>query len=505
MSEAKKKPGRAAKLMRALSTLSSRISFGNRAGLQYEGKRDLYAVFGYKKTPSYDDYLLKYLRQAIAGRIIDAPVNGTWSKRPAVFDSSGPDGEWAKAWQQLDKERNVFYYLERADRLAGIGQFSVLLIGAKDGKDLEQPLSAGGDGEGSAKLIYLQPYSQGQSEITSYEGAPQSERFGLPIEYQLTAQDPTETGSTTSSGSVNRRNSSREFKVHYTRVLHVADTPLQDEVFGVPRLQRVYNVLDDLLKVVGGSAEMFWLAGNRGMQADVSPEMELDADDAENLEDEIDDYIHELSRVIKTRGVTLKPLGTETADPRGNFEILIAEASAGSGIPSRILLGSERGQLASQQDRSNWANRLSERQGSYATPSILQPFAERLIGVGVLPEPKGDLIYVWADPFAPSPLERAQTMAQRARATVNLTKALDSNAAPITKEEARAILGFERDIAGEESVADDLPDDLLKAAEGVRQACSPRLLAGAGTIVCGGQIMDAAWLRRLIIGKGLRV
>ena len=51
--------------------------------------------------------------------------------------------------------------------------------------------------------------------------------------------------------------------VHASRVLHVAEDCLDDDVYGIPRLKPVFDRLDDLLKVVGGSAEFFLRGASR--------------------------------------------------------------------------------------------------------------------------------------------------------------------------------------------------------------------------------------------------
>ena len=53
------------------------------------------------------------------------------------------------------------------------------------------------------------------------------------------------------------------------------------------------------------------------------------------------------------------------------------------GIPTRILLGSERGQLASSSDERNFSSRVKERQQSYAEPTMIRAFTNRLKSVGV--------------------------------------------------------------------------------------------------------------------------
>ena len=252
-------------------------------------------------------------------------------------------------------------------------------------------------------------------------------------------------------------------------MLHIAESTLEDDVYGLPRLQKVYNLLDDMLKVAGGSAETFWLTSNRGMQFDVDKDAMLDEDDEAALSDEIEEYFHNLRRFIRTRGVKMSSLGSDVADPSGVFAVLIALIAGASGIPVRILLGSERGELASEQDRSNWANRVEERQTHYATPQIVEPLIERFIAFDTLREPNGVIQVVWPDAFAPSPLERAQTMAQKARAATNFSKALESENPFITPEEAREMLGLAPGVAAGEmpDVDDETPDE---DAEGQRAA-----------------------------------
>jgi len=99
--------------------------------------------------------------------------------------------------------------------------------------------------------------------------------------------------------------------------------------------------------------------------------------------------------------------------------------------------------LASEQDRANWADRIDERRKEFAMPIMLEPTIERLVAVGILPDP-GNYEVEWPDAFRLSPLERAQTMAQQARAINNLLKQYDGKHIPVTNvEESREIVGLE--------------------------------------------------------------
>ena len=79
---------------------------------------------------------------------------------------------------------HVWHYLERVDRLAGIGRFGVLLIGARDNQPLSQPLKANSL-KAPADILYLSVYSEGSTQILTYDRDAQSARFGLPETYQV--------------------------------------------------------------------------------------------------------------------------------------------------------------------------------------------------------------------------------------------------------------------------------------------------------------------------------
>lgn len=418
-----------------MSSLMQRLSFGKLLGKMFNGSRDLYKVFGYSQFVTYEQAIGKYRRQDIASRIIDAPANALWSNPPKIKSS---DEDWNAVWKELTQTKNLWNTISRADKMAGMGDFSVLLIGFDDGgTSLDRQVSA----LPGRKVLYLQPYSFAATDIKSLVQNTSSARYLKPETYTIKpALDPSTRANPQAITSALK--SIKPINVHYSRVLHIAEHYMQDEVFGNPRLERVWNLLDDVLKVAGGTAETFWLAGNRGMQVDVDKEMELTPDDERDLNSEIEEYVHQLRRVIRTRGVKINNLGSDVPDPRNAFDMLLSLISGATGIPKRILLGSEMGQLASGQDRNNWAERIEERRKDFAEPVVIYPLIQMLTSAGVLPE--ADVTIEWPDAFKLTPLERAQTSAQTARSAANLSKAIDTNPELVKLEEARTILELDQ-------------------------------------------------------------
>lgn len=375
----------------------------SQTGRQYGGTRDLYEALGYTRVPIILEYWETYKRQDIAGRIVDLPAEDTWRKAPTVGDAGKRTSPFVKAWDALIKDRGVWHHLERVDRLAGIGRFAVLLIGARDGKRLDEPLTKGCL-KGPEDVLFLSPYMEGSVQVTMWGSDPTSERFNLPEFYTVRLGGE----GTTGQGSQ---------RVHWTRVLHVAEDLLEDDVYGTPRLEGVLNRLYDLEKVAGGSAEATWRTMDRGIVAAAREGFRMDPADRTAMQEEIENYLHGLQRYIRAQGMDISTLGSEELDPTGVFDVLIALISARTGIPKRILLGSERGELASSQDENNWAKTVASRQTKFAEPLILRAFIDRLIWLGALPRPtKGEYQVTWAPLFELNPVEKSQAMLNYSKA-----------------------------------------------------------------------------------------
>lgn len=412
------------------SALSQRMGIASLLGYSHNMQRDLYASFGYKRVISFRESWQRYRRQDIASRIIDAPVNALWSNPPAVKSTSDA---WNKVWNDLVINKGLWRVISRVDKMCGLGDYAVLLVGL----DNTTNLSETAEGTGEHRVIYMQPYDYGSSQIVSLVNDPSSPRFMKPLLYRV------QSALTEQSKPVGFI-PPLAFGVHWSRILHVAENILSDEIFGNPRMERVWNLLDDLLKVTGGTAETYWITANKGMQVDVDKEMDMTPEDEDALTEEIEEYINQLRRVIRTRGVKITNLGTDVPQPQQIFIMIIQLIASATGIPMRILLGSEAGQLASGQDRNNWAERIKERRAEFGEPVIIWPLIKMLTKNGVLPADDNiQISIVWPDAYPMTPSEVAQAISAKALAANNLSKTLQQAPKFISNDEARAILGLD--------------------------------------------------------------
>jgi len=384
------------------SALVSRAKFAAELGQHFGGDRNIYNALGYQTTITYEDYATRYLRQDMAKAIINRPVKDTWRGEVNIIENDVEgESQLEEQWKELDSKLKLKSAFVRLDKLAGLGEYAVLLLGLNDvaePKDWKESVR-----KGKLELLYVKPVAKGSVEVHEYDKEANSKRYGLPNIYSVRLKQ----------GGTDKEDILR---VHYSRVVHVVDEMLEDEIEGVPRLQAVFNRLMDLEKLVGGDAEMFWRGARPGYHGDVKEGFKLTEEMKDALREQFDEYEHNLRRFITAQGMDFKDLAQQISDPKNHVDIQVQMISAVTGIPKRILMGSERGELASSQDRDEWLSFIQARREEYAEPRIIRPFVDVCIELKILPAPKGEYQVEWPDLFALSEKERVEIGKVRAEA-----------------------------------------------------------------------------------------
>lgn len=389
--------------LNTMSVLVSRLGLSHTLNQQtFESARHIYEALGYPLKLTFNDYFARYDRQDIAKAIIDRPVKLTWQGDVKIVESEEVDSTMFESqWNVLVKKFGLKSIFSRLDKLTGLGRYGVLFLGLGDvqtPEQLTQPAKKG------AKLLYLKPLSEDSADVVQYESNTASERFGKPLIYNINIQE-------SSDGT------SKSIQVHHTRVMHVVDDILESDIEGTPRLKNIFNRLIDLEKIIGGDAEMFWKGARPGYQGVVDPNFKITQELIDRLEQEIDEYEHNLRRFLVNKGIKYESLAQQVADPLHHVEVQIQMISAATGIPKRILLGSERGELSSRQDADEWKVYVQNRREDYAQVAIIRPFIDICIKLGILPPPQTDGYSVeWSDLFSISDKERAEVAKLRTEA-----------------------------------------------------------------------------------------
>jgi len=390
-------------------------------------RRDIDDECGYPKDVTAAQYKILYDRESIATRVVQVWPKECWKVLPSVYEDEDPNTEttFEAAWKELGKslrgdswyegeEGNpVWEFLYRIDELSGIGAYGVLLIGFNDGEDMSQPVVP----REGMEVLYIRAFDESLVDIGSYEMDRASPRYGWPNKYTVTLNDPNDQLSGSGTGL-----QLATIDVHWSRIIHVADNLGSSEIFGVPRIRPVYNRCSDLRKLYGGSAEMFWQGAFPGISFEQMPQA-ADIEVGDDMREAIEKYMNSLQRYIALEGFSAKSLAPQVADPSAHIDKEIEAICIQLAIPKRIFMGSERGELASGQDDDTWNDRVAFRQNRYVTPRIIVPFIDRLIQVGVLPEPEQYRVE-WPDLNKQTDEEKT---AVGARATEALVKYVGGN------------------------------------------------------------------------------
>lgn len=367
----------------------------------------------------------------------------------------------------------LWSYLERADILSGIGRYGVILLGIDDSPDLSKPLKLedlkakvstrkeynektkeeetittvnfapaavkkpsrmGIDpevdpnreteiGEDTAveappfkpkhNLLYMRVLDEQYAEIAALDNNPSSKRYCLPEYYNLTMLGHTSVG-ISPSGTTTDTN--KTVRVHWTRVIHVADNLMTNEFLGVPRCQRHYDRLYDLHKLYGGSAEMYWQSSSPGIAFETHPQLGGDVKINEvEARAALERRRQGLQKDMMIPGMHANSLAPQVSDPSPQIERQIEAICIYERCPKRIFMGSERGELSSNQDARGWYGEVKKRTHRHVTPNILIQVTNRFIQIGLLPVPKQYSVY-WPDIASLTDAEKADIGLKRMQA-----------------------------------------------------------------------------------------
>lgn len=378
-------------------------------------KRDLFASLGYDDALTVAHYRGRYRRGGVAKRIVVAPASATWSGGFDLIEDPDPGEQtvFEAAAVDLFARLGVWGRILRADILAGLGRFGVLYIGAPGDDKTELRRVSSGE-----QIYYLTALTEDRAEVLKEVEDPNNPRYGLPELYRVKTGSGL-TGQLGKQATVGRATNTRE--VHWTRIIHVADGLLEDDVCGEPRLEPIWNLLDDLDKIAGGGAEAVWLKQKPKFAMKIPAEAQTTDPKAPNFfnaaaaEDEATEFIHNMRPFMRLQGVDLENLDNAVPSIAANADAILKLISATTGIPERILTGSERGELASSQDRSNWADRIAERRRFFGEP-LVRALVDRLIQINALPTPAEPYIVAWPEIDELNEAEKAEVSANIALA-----------------------------------------------------------------------------------------
>lgn len=391
-------------------------------------RRNIEAECGYPDVERLTavEYKKLYDGEPIARRVVNLYPRECWQRSPWVGESEDVDkltpfdldlvevnkGLMGTSFYTSKEGEGspVFRYLRRVDEAAGIGRFGALLFGFDDRQLLEKPVELKKEGFATVirKLLFLRSLDETQIKPIEFETEQTSERFTLPTMYEVKSpnfNNQKQVGETTT------------VKVHWTRILHVSK---EAELYSQPLLQVPYKRLYDLFKLYGGSAEMYWKGAFFGLSIETQPEMvgkvkPLTDPQKQFIRSQLEQYSSGLDRTLLMGNMTVKTLAPQVVDPSKHIDGQIQAICIDLACPVRVFMGSERGELSSDQDGGEWDDRLVARNNDFTTPGLVVPFHDRLIQTGCTRAPT-EYYCSWDQEVEVSPVEQATITLQRTQA-----------------------------------------------------------------------------------------
>jgi hypothetical protein len=371
----------------------------------FDRRRNIDDECGYPETGELtaERYWAIYERFGIARRVVEVLAKSSWQSPPSVYED--PDQEEMTPFEESlsdlcsnmggeqsfhNNDENVknvrlWNLLKEADVLSGIGHYGIIVLGIDDGLELHMPVANYNPRTNKfatsptkkRNLINAIAFSEANAKVVTWNESRMHPRYGLPEMYSVTFNN-------LEDSSVDGRQPGTYTKeIHWTRVVHIS----RGRVFHTPIMKPVFNTLLDMQKLYGGSAEMYWCGAFPGLSFETHPQLGGDVVVPTDMRDQVEKYYTGLQRYLSLMGMSAKSLAPQVSDPTSQIRVQLENLCISLSIPLRVFLGSERGELASGQDKQEWDEELDANRCFHITPNVLLAFVDRCINLTLLPEP----------------------------------------------------------------------------------------------------------------------
>lgn len=387
--------------------------------------------YGYPFTVDFYMQWNMYQRNGLARAGINIPANLTWMDYPTIKDGDGVDSEetdWAKSVKKYLKQKRFWRHMADADRMQMVGRYSALYFRVRDGKQPSERMGR----INPDQLVEIQPIWEGQLIPADIDNDLRSERLGRPKTY------------TYNESGVGNQNAlaTQSFVIHHSRLIILSENAVGGSIYGEPANEAGFNALLDWEKIRGSGAEASWLsAANKQILTSDNPSTSISPDVIDSINEALRDMKEGLDEALFMKGVTATPMGATVPDPKVYKEMALEEYAASRGIAVKILVGTQTGVKAGEEDSAGYMRTIQSRRNNKATPMI-EDGINWMIQYGVLPPPpEGEFTVEWSDLTAPSAMQKAEHVLKITQAE---SYRINAGEGPLlTNDELRKELGFE--------------------------------------------------------------
>jgi hypothetical protein len=413
------------------------LAFSQYFESQDEKHPNCWADYGYPSGVDFDNTYAMYERNAYAKAIVDRPVDKCWQDNLTILTSKDRKGEKPNAFEtEFDKfarEHQLWFKLKELDRMQSIGQYGALLVEVRDSKSLSDKM-----GKIRPQQIYgLKILSEAMLQPSTYDDNEKSERYSLPITYQLDLSEEGDRNPDSLSSTI----------VHYTRVIVWAEGAPNDGIYGTSSLENPFNTLLNIEKISGAGGEGYFKSARGSMTMNISTESDLNKlaqmygvdlpDLPDAISEQVDDFNKNFDAVLAAQGVDFKPLQITIPSPRDYMDIYIDQLVASSGIPKTELISQQVDQRSSTENSKQWAGVCESRQNGFLTRMISKTI-EWFMFHGALPQ--SDFYVHWDELYQPSMADKLELVTKMVEANAKHAETLSKLAMVGIMNEAPAFM-----------------------------------------------------------------
>jgi len=315
---------------------------------------NVYCDFGYPGELDFFNFWNMFRRFGVAGAVINIPPNLSWLSPPMVKGSD----QFDKELTLLIKSTNLWNRLKGLDKRQRVGEYAGLFVQVKDGKKPEEPVENLG---GVGSISNLKPIYEGQLDVLKTEQDVTKEGYGQPSMYQF------------QPGSVGSKNPDENstINIHPSRIIIAAEGADDGSIYGISALENIFNDLMDLRKISGAGGEGFYQNTRSAPMIEVDDKFQTPKGKAkEELEQQIDDFLGKWQKKFVSKGMKFVYPNIKLDNPKDFAENSWNNISAGSGISSSELRGSQTGVLAGDKDNKSTMLMVQSRRENFLTEMV---------------------------------------------------------------------------------------------------------------------------------------
>lgn len=405
--------------------------------------------YGYPMQVDFYMHWNMYKRNGLAKAGVDIPVNLCWMDSPTIRsgdDDEHPETPWEKVANALAKRLKLWRHLRDADRMQRVGRYSAIFIRVRDGLTPDKPLGNIKEGQ----IIELMPLWEGQLEPNDVDQNTASDTYNKPLNYTYSA---------TGTGNQNDK-AADSFQIHHSRLILLSEDAVGGSIYGTPANEAGFNALLDWDKIRGSGGEASWLAAankqiltpKEGSSGNIS------ADTLDGINDALKDMKEGLDEALFLSGVESTAMNNTVPDPEIYKDMALEEYSASVGIASKILVGTQTGVKAGDEDTAGLMRAMQSRRVNCLN-DFIDSFLTWCYKYGVLVMPKDGHTIAWSDLTAPSAGQKIDAALKMAQVNV---QGRNGEGLVFTTDEIRKEAGYE---ALDGDLPEVIPDETIDDEE----------------------------------------